>query len=48
MHIRRTMKDKPPPTYFEVDPPSGILQPGQKVDIRIRFMPTEEVTMCER
>lgn len=48
MHLRRKMKEKPPPTYFEVDPSSGILQAGQKNDIRIKFMPTEEVqyTVC--
>ena len=43
MDVRRKIKDKPPPTYFEVDPPSGVLQPGHSSDIRIRFMPTEEV-----
>ena len=39
------MKDKPPPKYFEVDPPSAILLPGQKMDIRVRFMPSEEVSL---
>ena len=43
MHVRRKMKDKPPPTYFEVDPPAGTIPAGQKTNIRIRFMPTEEV-----
>lgn len=38
------MKEKPPPKYFEVDPPSGILLPGQKADVRVRFMPSEEVS----
>lgn len=44
LHVRRKMKDKPPPKYFEVDPPSAILLPGQQMDIRIRFMPSEEVS----
>ena len=37
------MKEKPPPKYFEVEPPSGVLLPGQTLDIRIKFMPSEEV-----
>ena len=43
MHLRKKMKEKPPPKYFEVEPPSGILLPGQTFDIRIKFMPSEEV-----
>ena len=43
MHLRKKMKEKPPPKYFEVEPPSGILLPGQTLDIRIKFMPSEEV-----
>lgn len=42
-HLRKRIKHKPLPKYFEVDPPSGILPPGQTHDIRVRFMPTEEV-----
>ena len=43
MHLRKKMKEKPPPKYFEVEPPSGVLLPGQTLDIRIKFMPSEEV-----
>lgn len=45
MHLRKKMKEKPPPKYFEVEPPSGVLLPGQTLDIRIKFMPSEEVYM---
>jgi hydrocephalus-inducing protein len=43
MHLRKKMKEKPPPKYFEVEPPSGVLLPGQTLDIRVKFMPSEEV-----
>jgi len=43
LHVRRKMREKPPPKYFEVEPVTGILLPGQRSDIRVRFMPSEEV-----
>ncbi len=44
-HVRKKMKPKPLPRYFEVDPSSGSLSPGDTEDIRIRFMPSEAVRM---
>lgn len=43
LHIRKTMKEKPAPTYFEVKPSSGVLPPGETKHVWIRFMPREEV-----
>ena len=37
------MKEKPPPNYFELDPPNSILLPGQKIDVQVKFMPSDEV-----
>lgn len=42
-HIRKKMHQKPPPHYYEVDPAFGCLSPGETQDIRVRFMPSEEV-----
>lgn len=42
-HLRKKIKHKPLPKYFEVDPPSGALSPNQTLDIRVRFMPSEQV-----
>lgn len=44
LHVRKKMKDKPPPKYFEVEPSAGILLPGQTSDVQIKFMPSEEVS----
>ena len=43
LHVRRKMKEKPPPKFFEVEPSTGILLPGKKMDIKVIFMPSEEV-----
>lgn len=39
------MKEKPIPQYFEVEPTGGILLPEQKVDIQVKFMPSEDVSI---
>ena len=45
MHLRRKMKqEKKKPLHFEILPPSGSLLPGQRVNIQVKFMPTEEVS----
>lgn len=46
MHLKRKKKvegEQNKPRIFEIMPPSGILMPGQKANIQIKFMPTEEV-----
>ncbi len=43
LHLRKKMKQKPPPNFFEVSPSSGVLLPGKTTDIKIIFMPSEEV-----
>lgn len=39
------MKEKPCPQYFEVEPSGGILLPEQKIDIQVKFMPSEDVSI---
>lgn len=44
MHLRRKMKpEKPKPKTFELMPSTGVLMPGQRVNVQVKFMPTEEV-----
>ncbi len=43
LHLRKKMREKPPPNFFEVNPSSGVLLPGKTADIKIVFMPSEEV-----
>jgi hydrocephalus-inducing protein len=46
MHLKRKKKadgEANKPRIYEIMPPSGILMPGQKANIQIKFMPTEEV-----
>ena len=45
LHVRKKMKEKPPPKFFEVIPSSGVLQPGDTSNIMITFMPSEEVQL---
>jgi hydrocephalus-inducing protein len=45
-HLKRKKKQEAEankPRIFEILPPSGLLMPGQKVNIQVKFMPTEEV-----
>lgn len=46
MHLRRKQKDKDKakPRHFEIMPPTGVLMPGQRINVQVKFMPTEEVT----
>jgi hydrocephalus-inducing protein len=54
MHLKRKKKLENElnsinkPKIFEIMPSSGILMPGQKVNIQIKFMPTEEKSYEER
>ena len=43
LHLRKKMREKPPPNFFGVNPSSGVLLPGKTADIKIIFMPSEEV-----
>lgn len=43
LHVRKKMKEKPAPKFFEVEPMTGILLPGKEMDIKVIFMPGEEV-----
>ena len=46
LHLKRKKKTSPEgnkPRIFEIMPPSGILLPQQRVNIQLKFMPTEEV-----
>ena len=44
MHLRRKSKtEKAKPRYFEMMPPTGTLMPGQRLNVQVKFMPTEEV-----
>ena len=44
LHLRKKLRtEKPKPKYFEVMPPIGSLMPGQRINVQVKFMPTEEV-----
>jgi hydrocephalus-inducing protein len=46
MHLKRKKKSETEPNKpkdFEIMPPTGSLMPGQKVNIQLKFMPSEEV-----
>lgn len=48
MHLKRKKKSEAEPTKpkdFEIMPPTGSLMPGQKVNIQLKFMPSEEVNI---
>ena len=47
MHLRRKQKDKDKskPRHFEIMPPTGVLMPGQRINVQVKFMPTEEVAI---
>ena len=46
MHLRRKMKnEKQKPRHFEIMPPTGVLMPGQRLNVQVKFMPTEEVSI---
>ncbi|XP_059164883.1 hydrocephalus-inducing protein homolog isoform X3 [Physella acuta] len=43
MHLRRKMKQNKKKSHiFEVLPPTGVLMPGQRINVQVKFMPTEE------
>ncbi|ESO91099.1 hypothetical protein LOTGIDRAFT_122343, partial [Lottia gigantea] len=43
MHLRRKMKmERKKAQHFEMMPPCGSLMPGQRMDVQVKFMPTEE------
>jgi len=53
MHLKRKKKQcieagLQRPKIFEIMPPSGTLMPGQKVNIQLKFMPSEERSYEER
>lgn len=44
LHLRKKMRsEKPKPKAFEVMPPVGSLMPGQRTNVQVKFMPSEEV-----
>ena len=46
MHLRRKIRQaKKKPHIFEVLPPTGTLMPGQRINVQVKFMPTEEVCL---
>nr|KAG5712964.1 hypothetical protein BaRGS_021758 [Batillaria attramentaria] len=43
MHLRKKKRaEKKKPLHFEILPPSGSLLPGQRINIQVKFMPSEE------
>ncbi|XP_077982980.1 hydrocephalus-inducing protein homolog isoform X2 [Glandiceps talaboti] len=49
MHLRRKMKpEKPKARNFEMMPPTGMLLPGQRINVQVKFMPTEEKIYADR
>ena len=46
LHLRRKQRnDKPKPRHFEMMPPEGMLLPGQRQNVQVKFMPTEDVSV---
>ena len=44
LHLRKKLRsEKAKPKHFEVMPPIGTLTPGQRINVQVKFMPTEEV-----
>uniref|UniRef100_H2XZ27 Hydin adenylate kinase-like domain-containing protein n=1 Tax=Ciona intestinalis TaxID=7719 RepID=H2XZ27_CIOIN len=50
MHLRRKLRkeNKPKPNHFEMMPSHGFLAPGQRMNVQIKFMPTEERHYSQR
>ena len=49
MHLRRKMRnEKQKARHFEIMPPTGVLMPGQRLNVQVKFMPTEEVSTCKK
>uniref|UniRef100_H2YKD6 Uncharacterized protein n=1 Tax=Ciona savignyi TaxID=51511 RepID=H2YKD6_CIOSA len=50
MHLRRKLRkeNKPKPNHFEIMPSQGFLAPGQRMNIQVKFMPTEERHYSQR
>ncbi|XP_033625714.1 hydrocephalus-inducing protein homolog [Asterias rubens] len=49
MHLRRKLRpEKARPRNFEMMPPVGMLLPGQRVNVQVKFMPTEEKVYADR
>ncbi|XP_046359897.2 hydrocephalus-inducing protein homolog isoform X3 [Haliotis rufescens] len=43
MHLRRKLRqEKKKPQHYEIMPPTGMLMPGQRTNVQVKFMPTEE------
>jgi len=48
MHLRRKLRpEKPTPSTFEIIPATGTLQPSQRQNIQVKFMPTEQVEVTD-
>ncbi|XP_029109509.1 hydrocephalus-inducing protein homolog isoform X1 [Scleropages formosus] len=49
LHIRRRMwqERKPVPIVFEILPPSGVLLPGERVNVQVKFTPAEGKTYSQ-
>ena len=44
LHLRKKVKaETPKPKHFEIMPPGGTLFPGQRINVQVKFMPSEEV-----
>lgn len=49
LHLRKKLRtEKPKPKQFEVMPPVGSLQPGQRINVQVKFMPIEEIPYNQR
>ncbi|CAH1779299.1 unnamed protein product [Owenia fusiformis] len=49
MHLRRTQKKQTnKPNTFEMMPAFGTLMPGQRINVQVKFMPTEETFYEQR
>ncbi|XP_030621187.1 hydrocephalus-inducing protein homolog [Chanos chanos] len=50
LHLRRKarMKLRPPPVVFEAQPAEGVLFPGDRVNVQVKFSPTERKSYSQR
>ena len=46
LHVKKKLKGPEQLSCFELYPVSGCLLAGDWIDVKVKFMPTEEVRLC--
>ncbi|KAJ8247378.1 hypothetical protein GJAV_G00245700 [Gymnothorax javanicus] len=47
LYLRSKARPEPPPTVFEMVPSGGVLLPGDRVNVQVKFSPAEGVNECK-